>query len=343
MQALHEPAVTALGPDLAQQVLLLATRAPSVHNTQPWQFTVGANTVRVHRDRSRALPMQDPHGRELLLSCGAAVLHAELALKAAGRAVRCEVLPYGDDGDVVATLVAGPPAPVDPADERLARAALVRRTDRRRFADTPVPAATVQALRGAAETEGAWVHAVEGFDAATLAVLTHQADRRLRSDPGVRAEVGKWLREGEVGEDGVPSAALGDGEGGSSGALRGCAPRRPVVPAYDASSDGERRIALVLGTDGDRPRDWVRAGRALARLLLEATARGLSASPSTQVLEVPELRARLQAQTAVPGPPQMVLRVGHPTTPPPVSSGRRPLSAVAPGLPERPLPRPPVR
>ena len=51
--------------DLAFLLIEQATRAPSSHNTQPWLFRVSAEAVEVHADRSRALPVNDPHDREL--------------------------------------------------------------------------------------------------------------------------------------------------------------------------------------------------------------------------------------------------------------------------------------
>ena len=52
-----------------------AVRAPSSHNTQPWLFRDREGAVEVHADRSRALPVNDPHDRELHISCGAALFN----------------------------------------------------------------------------------------------------------------------------------------------------------------------------------------------------------------------------------------------------------------------------
>ncbi|WP_139792949.1 hypothetical protein [Pseudophaeobacter leonis] len=50
-----------------------AALAPSGHNTQPWSFATGPDWVDVLADRTRPLPVVDPHDRELAISCGAAV------------------------------------------------------------------------------------------------------------------------------------------------------------------------------------------------------------------------------------------------------------------------------
>jgi hypothetical protein len=67
----------------------------------------------------------------------------------------------------------------------------------------------------------------------------------------------------------------------------------------------------LLWTDGDSPRDWLAAGQALARVLLRATADGVSASFFNQALELAELRDRTAVAAAVPGRPQLLLRLGY--------------------------------
>ena len=85
-----------LTPDQIRAVVETATLAPSVHNSQPWRFCSDGTRIDVHTDPARALPRQDPDGRELLISCGAASLLAELAVRGLGRSCAVEVLPDPD-------------------------------------------------------------------------------------------------------------------------------------------------------------------------------------------------------------------------------------------------------
>jgi len=55
-----------------------AVRAPSSHNTQPWYFRLSAPAIDLCADRTRALPVSDPDDREMLISCGAALLHLRI-------------------------------------------------------------------------------------------------------------------------------------------------------------------------------------------------------------------------------------------------------------------------
>jgi hypothetical protein len=46
------------------------------HNTQPWRFAVGSSWIDIHADDSRRLAVADQDGREMIISCGAALYTA---------------------------------------------------------------------------------------------------------------------------------------------------------------------------------------------------------------------------------------------------------------------------
>jgi hypothetical protein len=71
-------------------------------------------------------------------------------------------------------------------------------------------------------------------------------------------------------------------------------------------------VLAALTTPGDTPADWLAAGQALGRVLLEAAATGLQASYLNQPIQVAALRPRLAALLPGDGVPQLLLRLGHP-------------------------------
>jgi len=77
-------AVLGLSQEQLQEVLVAATRAPSLHNTQPWSFRLAGEAIELYADRSRQLPVADPSGRELRIACGAALFNLRLALLGLG-------------------------------------------------------------------------------------------------------------------------------------------------------------------------------------------------------------------------------------------------------------------
>ena len=319
----------ALGGDL-RTVLELAALAPSVHNSQPWRFVWDGGSLSLYEDRSRALPVLDPAGRERVLSCGAALLNARVALSDLGHQHTVGLLPDPAQPDLLAIVtMSGHGEPDD--DERVLAQAIARRTtDRDPFDARRVPAEARTALRLAAEQEGAWLrfvtHEADGDDAddddaVELQVLLSHADDSQRSDPRYLAELASWRREREA--EGVPARALSsvpaelrastwvprDFDAGSPDPP---APTNPPPPALtDSPPPAEHPAVLVLGTRGDDRHDWLVAGQALGRVLLRATVDGLAAQPLTQVMEVPVLRARMRHALGVQGHPQMLLRVGY--------------------------------
>ena len=70
-----------------------AVWAPSVHNTQPWRFTAAGQQISVYSNTGRQLMVADPDGREMMISCGAALFTARLALRSLGYLPRLRFCP----------------------------------------------------------------------------------------------------------------------------------------------------------------------------------------------------------------------------------------------------------
>ena len=82
---------------MARRLVSLAIRAPSVHNTQPWAWRIGPDGIDLFADESRRLAASDPMGRNLVISCGAALHHLRAAARASG--LRPEVVRLPDPAD----------------------------------------------------------------------------------------------------------------------------------------------------------------------------------------------------------------------------------------------------
>jgi nitroreductase len=306
-----------------------ATRAPSIHNTQPWRFVTHGDTIEIWTDPTRGLPVLDPSGRGRHISCGAALLHARLAAGAAGYAATVTILPDPAEPSHLADLSLRQAKPAA-ADLDLAAAIAERHTSREAFSAEPIAEDIVDELRQAAATEGAWLRVIETpEDATAVAVLLAHADEVEAADPKYVEELRQWTQRGDTG-DGVPASAVPDEapvERGSNYRLRDfVADREPEAASSDEPPPVERPLVVVLGTTDDDVASWIASGQALGRLLLTATARGVTASPLTQALEIPATRAQLAAELGVVGHPQMLLRLGYGASGAPTP--RRPIDEV---------------
>lgn len=320
----------------AEQLAFLvgyAVLAPSGHNTQPWLFHVAGDTLSLVADRTRALPVVDPGDRELVMSCGAALFHLRVAIRHYGYDPRVQLLPDRRDPDLMARVHLGPRLDVaeapTPEDDRLFMAIGRRRTNRRPFDDRPVPDGELALLRRAAEREGAHLHVLtEPAAKDALADRIAEGDRLQGADAHFRRELAAWLHPNRSrSRDGILGRSRGQGDFVSF--------VDPLVVRTFDWGDGQaardRQLAagspalLVLGTDEDDPAAHLTAGQALDRVLLTATAYGLSASYLNQPIEVPALRDEVARLVGTPHP-QLVLRLGYgpdvPTTP------RRPADEV---------------
>jgi len=131
------------------QVLEHALRAPSVHNTQPWRWRLGGDVIDLFADVGRQLPVTDPDGRDLTISCGVALHHLVVALGHAGHDAYVKRMPDPQDNTHLATITISD-APPDPATARLFGAIARRHTELRRMRCQPVPVALQAALVDAA-------------------------------------------------------------------------------------------------------------------------------------------------------------------------------------------------
>jgi nitroreductase len=275
-----------------RECLLAATVAPSILNTQPWLFRVRGDTVDVLVDRARQLSRLDPEGREMYVSVGAAVFNLRLAVRAHGREPDVHLIPDPAEPDLVARIHLGPEAPVPAGVTALAETIPRRHTNRRPFADVPLPYGTLEELSGAAAAESAELLIVDPDLRDGVIGLTRTADNRLRGDPAYLTELAAWTTPGGVGRrDGVPRQAFGPRDADGALPLRDLAIGQGS-PTATVTFEREPTLA-VLFTRGDMPVHWLRAGAALQRVLLTVTLRGLAATPLTQVIEVPRLRGLL--------------------------------------------------
>jgi len=296
-----------------------ALRAPSVHNTQPWRWRIRSDGAELHADWNRHLVATDPDRRDLVLSCGAALHHLQVALAARGMAVQVRRMPDAEDRGHLAT-VAVRLGPADAADAAQFRAIGGRRTDRRRMSHRPVPADHLQALVEHARRTGAQLLLMTdpAMRRRLTATITDAAHRQEFA-PGYAAELQQWTRRYAAGRDGVSATTVTAAPVGLTGvSLLRRFPRGTLTQPRQAPGDGPADDAaelLVIVTPHDDPLDWLHAGEATSAVLLAATGLGLTTTPLSQPLEVEATRHALRWDVLrVPEHPQLVVRVGWPVT-----------------------------
>ena len=305
------PAPAASESELAHLVLM-ATYAPSVHNTQPWQFETLSDGLLLRADRSRQLAVTDPYGRDLAMSCGAAVHHLQVAARAIGLDTEVTLFPHDGEPDDLAHVRVLRGAPATEPEVEAAVAILHRHTHRGRFPSEQVSGELVEQLRAAVELQHGMLRVVHPDELVEVEVLVSLSEQTLLQTSGYAAELNQWVwTAGQDGPrpDGLPADAVDHGvdraESLQGRQFVGTGPERSGEPPVP-----EHPTVVLLTTLADEPGDWVQAGRALSALLLAATAGHALAQPIGQVVDVPQTRWAIQRLLGTVGIPQMLLRLG---------------------------------
>ena len=198
----------ALTPDQVAFLMATAGRAPSVHNTQPWRFRVHSRGLDVHADQGRRLRAIDPEGREMLISCGAAVYGLRLGIRQLGYQAAVELLPDPGRPGLLARVRLGRQAPLSQQEWGLLAAVPHRHTHRGPFSPEPIPAGLLPRLQHDAIAEGATLVLVDELSRSRLRDLVEAAARWQQRNPMVREELRNWTRaRGSHTRDGVPASA----------------------------------------------------------------------------------------------------------------------------------------
>jgi hypothetical protein len=313
----------------AQYLIAMAARAPSIHNSQPWGFRIDGDEVELWCDPRRKT-RDDAIGREMLISCGAALFGLRLAVRSLGYQPEVLLLPDKSQLRLMARVGIGAAVPVNGLEQRMLTAVPHRHTHRGAFLPGPLPRGLLAGLQNDALAEGATLALVgPGLPYGRLAQLAAAAARRADLDPRERAEIRSWTRSlGDPARDGVPATALVAGP--SAAREPGRLPQRDfdlgsglgTLPGGGAPP----AATAVLLTVGDRRADWLRAGQALQRVALHAASVWVFASLYSQPLENAITRGLIRDQLSLPGNPQLLLQLGRAVSAP--ATARRPVAEM---------------
>ncbi len=310
-------------------LLQFAILAPSSHNTQPWLWEIEGDEVTLRADRSRLMPALDPLGRELILSCGAALGHFRLAARYFGCAAITQMWPDENQPNLLCRVRIVPGRPPTDDDQELFSFVAKRHTHRGEFETRELPASLLRTLQSDAESEEATLHfARDEEQRQSLARLIERGDVEQNRDGAVRRDVADWMSPPGARRDGIPTSALGIPDWRAQTA--------PLAQRYfdlgEATAQKDKSLAMgapvltVLSTSGDDERAWLRAGQALGRVLLRARSENVWASFFSQPVQVDGAWSELRSLLGLHDYPQLVFRLGYAS--PVAATPRRPVEEV---------------
>lgn len=343
--------------DSIERIAEAVRSAPSVFGSQPWSLRIVASdrielraSYGEYESRLRMRPdhasyddrtgtwanwaapkdQASPLAREYAISCGAALYNLRLAIRATGHEVNEWLLPYPEaDPGLLASVEIVTSRTKEPSFgvQKLYEAMWVRHTSRWPYM-APVPAPLLVEMELAAAKEHAWLRLMHKAEARAWLRKVTEADKKIEEStagqaPRFRDERDVFLRVSEPSHGPSPENA-----------------EAPLtrhdfwIPGRKARFESPQLMSL--GTDNDRPLDWLRAGMALQRAILTATRYSSSGRYGIPVengdkdrpwygVAVSFLTQPLEADDIQPVPrhypwhnwswwgevPQMVMRVGY--------------------------------
>ena len=314
--------------EVIANAVLLAGRAPSVHNSQPWRWVFQDATLRLYADPDRLVRRTDRTGREAIISCGAVLDHLCVAMAAVGWQAHIDRFPLPRNPTHLASITFAP-LDVVTDDQRLrADAILQRRTDRLPL-DCPIYWASFEPMLCSSVAETAvMLDVLPDKVRAQLAEASRLTEILRQDDITYQAEL-QWWTAPFVAYEGVPPETLASNlEMHRVGVAREFPSR--VAGDRRACVAEDRSKILVLSTESDAPADVLGCGEALSSVLLECTMAGIATCPLTHLVELDDSRDVVRALVGGQREPQVLIRAG--IAPPiedlPAATPRRPLDAV---------------
>ncbi|WP_273734818.1 Acg family FMN-binding oxidoreductase [Mycolicibacterium septicum] len=286
----------------------LASRAPSLHNTQPWRLVAEPDCLHLFLDPYRVVSATDRSSREAVISCGVLLDHLRVAMAAAGWDTAVDRFPNPNDPDHLATLQFSPMSFVTDAHRRRADAILARRTDRLPMTGYADWDAFEVLLRARLAEGPVHLDVLAEEMRETVAEAAELTESLRLYDSAYHAELAWWTTPFAT-EDGIPQSSLVSAAESERVAVARTFPvtahtdRRPTVRDDSAT-------LVVLSTDGYSRADALDAGEALSALLLECTLSGLATCPVSHVTELHASRDIIATLTGRDACPQLLVRIG---------------------------------
>jgi hypothetical protein len=299
---------TMVDSETIKDAVILACRAPSLHNSQPWRWILEGDRLQLFADPDRVVRRTDRSGREVLISCGVVLDHLRVALAAAGWTANVDRFPNPTDLLHLASIDFSPMEFVSDGHRRRANAILVRRTDRLPFAAPPDWESFEPELRDVVNSDAVRLDVIADDLRPQLAQASQLTEALRLYDSSYHAELQWWTAAFEV-ADGIPHSSLVSAAESD---------RVDVGRTFPVTHHRERRAdvdedhskILVLSTYDDSHYSVLRCGEALSAALLDATTAGLATCTLTHITELPASRTVVTELIGQRTIPQVLIRVG---------------------------------
>ncbi|WP_422080125.1 Acg family FMN-binding oxidoreductase [Ulvibacterium sp.] len=290
----HTNTVSLSSNKVMEELVRYGTLAANSHNTQPWLFKIGNQSITILPDFKRRCPSVDPDDHHLYASLGCAAENIAHAAMAFG--LYANITVHDKAKEVIRIAFAQVPS----VRSELFQAIPKRQCTRAAYNGKKVSPHELKILEVATECDGISTRIFTSEnDMETILEYVVAGNTDQMQDGGFVQELKDWLRFN-------PATAMKYGDG-----LFTATSGNPTFPdwlggwvfdlAFTEKIENEkyrdqlRTAAGVIAfiSEKDDITHWIQAGRSYQRFALQATALGLQHSFVNQAVEVPEVRKQL--------------------------------------------------
>lgn len=295
------------------QIAGYASKAPSGHNTQPWRFHIGDNTITIVPNLERTLPVVDGNNRELFISIGCA---AENLCIAAGYLGYTTQITECSIKGIVFELTKNELTVEDPLFHQIEK----RQTNRSIYNGNKISDGILKQLQSIRKENAVRFYFTEIGTPLTDTITRYviKGNKIQMDDIAFKNELLSWMRfnkkQVEATHNGLSYAVFGNPP----------LPRilaRPIVSLFlkaNVQNKSDRKKIdssshfVVCTTQQNTIKEWIHLGRTLQRFLLKATEIGISYAFLNQPCEVAALASDLQRELPINKEyPILIMRIGY--------------------------------
>ncbi len=290
-----------------------AIKAPSGHNTQPWLFKVNEQSIEIHPNLDKALPVVDFDNRELFVGLGCAT--ENLCIGATEKGYNSSIT-IDNQGIISVSLTKNEPVTPDPLFKQID----VRQKNQSVYNGKIISVDTLNLLKEVVLETGIsryyYKNGTSEYDSISSFVL--KGNSIQMQDKAFKEELQSWMRYNKKHQntfnDGLSYAVFG-------------APNLPkfiVKPMMKkavnekSQNKGDRKKMkssshfVLFTTQNNSVEEWINLGRTLERFLLRSTELGIVHAYLNQPNEIRELAAEMAKSLHLPDEhPTVLLRIGY--------------------------------
>lgn len=306
-----------------------AILAPSSHNSQPWQFEIEGEEIRLSGAPDRVLPVSDPDAHYAHVGLGAALENLLIAAEYFG--FKTSVAHSVKDFRLIATVHLKRSAPPMRAPDHLLHSIPRRRSNRAPYAKKPLPVDFLGWIKQQETPDIKIDIVILPEQKSRVADILLQARIALFDQKEFRKELAGYKHHNLTRSPiGMPGFTMGFSLMKSLIAdimIRNLNVIRLMKNREARLLKEETAVFLIMTACRHEPRLWVDTGRCFERILLEAARRGIESAPNAVPGSPPYLEA-LQSALGTAWQPQIFARLGYADGPLPRHSPRLDISHV---------------